>query len=91
VCPSPEIGYSIHPDYWDKAYATETLNGLLELWWSLPRQSQDGDVVEETGSVFAICEKNLGSAKVLRNVPLMYSGRWLWNMTVGLMSCSSGN
>ncbi|KAL3444605.1 putative GNAT family acetyltransferase [Aspergillus insuetus] len=67
VYPSPEIGYSIHPDYWGKGYATEALNGLLELWWSLPRQSQDCEVAEETERVFAICEKtNLGSVKVLR-------------------------
>jgi RimJ/RimL family protein N-acetyltransferase len=69
VYPSPEIGYSIHPDYWGKGYATEALKGLLELWWSLPRQSQGGDVAgsDETDSVFAICEKtNLGSVRVLR-------------------------
>ncbi|KAJ0419736.1 GNAT domain-containing protein [Aspergillus carlsbadensis] len=61
VYPSPEIGYSIHPDYWGKGYATEALNGLLELWWDLPHPSEDAD------SVFAICEKtNLGSSKVLR-------------------------
>jgi RimJ/RimL family protein N-acetyltransferase len=69
VYPSPEIGYSIHPNYWGKGYATEALKGLLELWWSLPCQSPDGDGAgaEETESVFAICEKtNLGSAKVLR-------------------------
>jgi RimJ/RimL family protein N-acetyltransferase len=69
VYPSPEIGYSIHPDYWGKGYATEALKGLLELWWSLPRQSQGGDVAgaEEIDSVFAICEKtNLGSVGVLR-------------------------
>ncbi|KAL2830419.1 GNAT domain-containing protein [Aspergillus pseudoustus] len=66
VYPSPEIGYSIHPDYWGKGYATEALNALLKLWWSLPRQGQDDNLVEETDSVFAICEKsNLGSGKVL--------------------------
>ncbi|KAL3493961.1 GNAT domain-containing protein [Aspergillus germanicus] len=67
VYPSPEIGYSTHPDYWGKGYATEALKGLLELWWSLPCHSQGGDVTEETDSVFAICEKtNLGSVRVLR-------------------------
>jgi hypothetical protein len=28
VCPSPELEYSIHPDYWGKGYAIETTNGL---------------------------------------------------------------
>ncbi|RHZ70174.1 hypothetical protein CDV55_105028 [Aspergillus turcosus] len=32
VYPSPEIGYSIHPDYWGKGYATEALDGLLKTW-----------------------------------------------------------
>ncbi|RHZ66757.1 GNAT family N-acetyltransferase [Aspergillus thermomutatus] len=78
VYPSPEIGYSIHPDYWGKGYATEALDGLLKTWWKLPRQPQldpaasseaDGettDGAEPTEKVFAICEKiNPGSSKVL--------------------------
>jgi RimJ/RimL family protein N-acetyltransferase len=69
VHPSPEIGYSIHPDYWGKGYATEALDGLLKTWWNLPRQPQSNsaeDASEPTEKVFAFCEKdNAGSSKVL--------------------------
>ncbi|KAH1570549.1 hypothetical protein KXX17_000866 [Aspergillus fumigatus] len=69
VYPSPEIGYSIHPDYWGKGYATEALDGLLKTWWDLPRQPQltsAEDRAEPTEKVFALCEKtNAGSSKVL--------------------------
>ncbi|GFG08347.1 hypothetical protein IFM61392_05319 [Aspergillus lentulus] len=69
VYPSPEIGYSIHPDYWGKGYATEALYGLLKTWWNLPRQPQlnsaeDGS--DPTEKVFALCESNnAGSSRVL--------------------------
>ncbi|GFF83547.1 uncharacterized N-acetyltransferase YoaA [Aspergillus udagawae] len=68
IYPSPEIGYSIHPDYWGKGYATEALEGLLKAWWKLPRQPQNSaeDRSEGTEKVFALCEKiNAGSSKVL--------------------------
>ncbi|KAF9887358.1 hypothetical protein FE257_010353 [Aspergillus nanangensis] len=67
VSPSPEIGYSIHPDYWRKGYATEALNGLLKMWWDNPRHGQEINQVDrEAENVFAVCEKsNLGSTKVL--------------------------
>ncbi|KAL4892184.1 GNAT domain-containing protein [Aspergillus ambiguus] len=75
VYPSPEIGYSIHPDYWGKGYATEALDGLLKMWWDMPRQQrqdpaeageQIDKVDEEAEKVFAICEKaNLRSGRVL--------------------------
>jgi RimJ/RimL family protein N-acetyltransferase len=69
VYPSPEIGYSIHPDYWGKGYATEALEGLLKTWWKLPRLPQlnfPEDGSEPIEKVFALCEKiNPGSSKVL--------------------------
>ncbi|KAF7157622.1 hypothetical protein CNMCM5623_001996 [Aspergillus felis] len=69
IYPSPEVGYSIHPDYWGKGYATEALDGLLKAWWKLPRQprlNSAGDGSEPTEKVFALCDKiNTGSGKVL--------------------------
>ncbi|EAU37348.1 predicted protein [Aspergillus terreus NIH2624] len=65
VYPSPEIGYSIHPDVWGKGYATEALEGLLKAWWEMSR-SRGEDVDEGVERVFAICEKaNAGSSRVL--------------------------
>ncbi|GIJ86625.1 hypothetical protein Asppvi_005516 [Aspergillus pseudoviridinutans] len=92
IYPSPEIGYSIHPDYWGKGYATEALDGLLKAWWKLPRQPQlnsTEDGSEPTEKVFAFCDKiNAGSSKVLskcgfrviKQVEYDTDELWLWEL-----------
>ncbi|KAL5364939.1 GNAT domain-containing protein [Aspergillus floccosus] len=73
VYPSPEIGYSIHPDFWGKGYATEALEGLLKAWWEMPRPRRE-DLDERVERVFAICEKiNVGSSRVLSKCGLKVS------------------
>ena len=73
VYPSPEIGYSIHADFWGKGYATEALEGLLKAWWEMPRPRRE-DLDERVERVFAICEKiNVGSSRVLSKCGLKVS------------------
>lgn len=69
LVPSPEIGYSLLPKFWNKGYATEALSLLLKMWWDLPRRSSSDLVgsIEDVEKIYAICEKdNPGSSKVLK-------------------------
>lgn len=86
VSPSPEIGYSIHPDCWGKGYATEALRKLLEMWWGLPRLVEVSTECDEAGSnrggvekVVALCEQgNLGSSKVLAKCGFQVVGEMVY-------------
>ncbi|KAJ5573994.1 Acyl-CoA N-acyltransferase [Penicillium hispanicum] len=68
LVPSPEIGYSLVPEAWNKGYATEALQLMLKMWWSLPRRIVESDDHEErVDTVYALCEtNNQGSSKVLQ-------------------------
>ena len=68
VDPSPEIGYSLLPESWNKGFATEALQLMLKMWWNLPRRDIGGNdhrgMVEK---VYALCEtNNEGSCRVLQ-------------------------
>lgn len=68
VEPFPEVGYSVHPDSWGKGVATEALQLMLKMWWSLPRRNVEGDNSHSAAveKAFALCEKkNGGSRRVL--------------------------
>lgn len=68
VEPFPEIGYSVHPDSWGKGVATEALQLMLKMWWSLPRRNLEGENshMAAVEKAFALCEKkNGGSCRVL--------------------------
>lgn len=67
---NPVVGYIIHPDFWGKGYATESLRGLLDAWWALPLERIDagsGFGPKTDGNVlFAETEKdNARSLRVL--------------------------
>lgn len=68
VEPVPEIGYSVHPDSWGKGVATEALQLMLKMWWSLPRRNLERGNSHSAAveKAFALCEKkNGGSCRVL--------------------------
>ena len=68
VDPCPEIGYSLLPESWGKGFATEALDLLLKMWWSLPRRSIEESGAEEgdVEKVFALSHiDNIGSYRVL--------------------------
>lgn len=70
--PSPEVGYSLLPEYWGQGYATEALQMMLKMWWDLPRRSFDKEE-----KVYAVCQKcNLGSCKVLRKCGFQIEGEF---------------
>jgi RimJ/RimL family protein N-acetyltransferase len=74
--PCPSVGYGVHPEFWGQGYATEALEGVINVWWKLPRNlvKNGGDEKERSGDededevekLYAACNKaNVGSVKVL--------------------------
>ena len=44
---TPEIGYGFHDHYWGRGYATEAINGFLELYWRfVPSREPKKDEVD---------------------------------------------
>jgi [ribosomal protein S5]-alanine N-acetyltransferase len=64
---SAEIGYSLHPDYWGRGYATEAARALIEFGfreWRLHR-------------VHARCDpENVGSARVMEKCGMRLEGHF---------------
>ncbi|KAJ5762342.1 uncharacterized protein N7511_005724 [Penicillium nucicola] len=68
LVPAPSIGYTLHPDFWGKGYATEAVIAIVNRWCKLPRSNPEGLELEKTEErLFAACNKNnVGSVKVLQ-------------------------
>ena len=63
--PDCEIGYWIGPDYWNKGYASEVLNKVID--WI-----KNTDTIE---TLFAqTAQKNIGSRKLLEKVGFIHKG-----------------
>ncbi|MCM3782762.1 GNAT family N-acetyltransferase [Neobacillus mesonae] len=61
-----EIGYSIHPDYWGKGYATEAAKKLLYL----------GFKVHNVHRIYATCRPaNIGSMTVMKKLGMTKEGQ----------------
>ena len=63
----PEIGYMYNRSYWGNGYATEALQGFLELYWKTYPNGFPGLEGQEREYVFGTtCTENLASQTVLK-------------------------
>lgn len=64
---APNIGYNIQFDFWGKGYATEAMKGVLDWWWTLPREGEETSGKGRGKEVIlALANKaNIGSIRVL--------------------------
>ena len=63
---SGELSYIIHPDYWQRGYATEVAQVLLAF----------GFTALNLHRIYATCDpRNLGSERVLQKLGMHYEGR----------------
>jgi RimJ/RimL family protein N-acetyltransferase len=61
-----ELGYFLHPDHWDRGYATEAARLLLNF----------GFGTLDLHRIFATCDpRNVASARVLEKIGMTYEGR----------------
>lgn len=73
-----ELGYTFHPDFWGKGYATEAVRGLVKMWSRIYELFLAPTALSTTTELIAIARKaNKASINVLIKSGFIQIGEFL--------------